>query len=135
MKEQVQLARNSYTRCVGRKIIERFYAIFLKSHPDIAPLFTRTDFSIQHEALRNGVHFAMMFAEGKPIAIGAIRRLGLKHDRHHLDIPPRLYPYWKASFLEAVADTDPEFSEAVRNAWGRVLQKTIDEMTAAYEAS
>lgn len=135
MKKRVEITKKSYTRCVGRRIIERFYDIFLKSHPDIPPLFTKTDFSIQHEALRNGIHFAMMFAEGKPIAVGAIRRLGQKHDRHHLDIPPDLYRHWKASFLRAVSETDPEFTEEIRDAWDAVLQKTIDEMIAAHDAS
>lgn len=47
--------QQSYGRCLrGKNFIERFYEIFLASHPDIAPMFAATDFQKQRMALRRG---------------------------------------------------------------------------------
>ena len=48
--------QQSYGRCLrGKNFIERFYEIFLASHPDIAPMFAETDFQKQRMALRRGI--------------------------------------------------------------------------------
>ena len=134
MSSAVQLAKDSYTRSAGKDVIGRFYEIFLKSHPHIAPLFAETDFVAQKETLNHGMHLAIMFAEGQALGKTGLERIRQSHCRNRLNISPMLYPYWKKSFLQAISETDPQFNEETRKAWDSVLQQTIDFISGGYDA-
>jgi hemoglobin-like flavoprotein len=135
MKDAVAIVKHSFTRCMGKDIIGHFYDIFLRSNPQIAPKFARTDFQAQKDLLRHGIHLALMFAQDDPIGRKGLARIRQSHSKANLDVSPSLYPYWKASFLQAVADLDPEFSEEARKAWDAVLQKAIDYIISGYDTS
>jgi hemoglobin-like flavoprotein len=132
MNDAVAIVKGSFTRCMGRDLIGHFYDIFLKSNPEIAPRFARTDFQAQRDLLKHGIHLAIMFTEGNPLGKKGLARIRKSHSKANLDIPPGLYRYWKSSFLRAVADLDPEFSEESRMAWDVVLQNAIDYIISGY---
>jgi len=124
----------SFERCMLKgDVIERFYAIFIDSHPDIKPRFANTDFDSQKKLLRQSVGLAILHARNNPVGRIGINRLARSHSKTGLDIPPPLYAYWKESFLRAVAEFDAEFCEELRASWDVVLQKTIDGVSAGYE--
>ena len=130
MSETIVHVRESYRRCISSGIIATFYEIFLASDPSIKPMFAKTDFKAQHELLKAGIHLAILFADDQPVGINALKRLRETHGSGKMNIPRKLYANWKASFLQAIEKTDPEFSPQVRRAWDSVLQKTIDYMTS-----
>jgi hypothetical protein len=74
-----------------------------------------------------------MFAEKKPLGIKAMDRIRNSHDRNHINVAPSLYPYWKKSFLQAVAECDPLFDDGLRSDWDSVLQLGIDHIVFGYE--
>lgn len=125
----------SFERCMLKgDVIGRFYAIFMDSHPDIKPRFAATDFDSQKKLLRQSIGLAILHARNNPVGRIGIGRLARSHGKTGLDIPPHLYTYWKESFLVAVAEFDAHFSEGLKSGWDRVLQKTIDDISAGYES-
>ncbi|MDH5290872.1 MAG: hypothetical protein OEY41_12825 [Acidimicrobiia bacterium] len=44
----------------------------------------------------------------------------------------RRYKHWKASFVLAVAATDPDDARVLRRQWDAVLQHAIDFIAAGY---
>jgi len=134
MNSYITIVKESYNRSIGNDVIGRFYDIFLKSHPDIAPLFSKTDFDAQKTLLKHGVLLAIMFVEGISAGDPGIKRIRESHGKTGMNIPPELYPCWKTSFIQATSESDPEYSEQIRNAWDSVLQETIDYITEGYEA-
>lgn len=133
MNDETTIVRDSFSRSIAKDIIGHFYDIFLKSHPDIAPHFVNTDFTAQKHLLQHGINLAIMYAEGKSFGTSGIKRIRKSHSKSGMDIEPRLYPYWKASFLKAISETDPKYDKQIHNAWDSVLQKTIDYIIEGYE--
>lgn len=124
----------SFERCMLKgDVVERFYALFMDSHPDIKPRFVNTDFDSQKKLLRQSIGLAILHARNNPVGRIGINRLARSHSKSGLNIPPPLYAYWKKSFLQAVAEFDSEFSDELGSDWDRVLQKTIDDIAAGYE--
>ena len=76
-----------------------------------------------------------MFVEGITVGDPGIKRIRESHGKSGMNIPPDLYPCWKASFIQAISDSDPEYCEQIRDAWDLVLQETIDYIIEGYEAN
>ncbi|HEX9758533.1 MAG TPA: hypothetical protein VGB26_12180 [Nitrospiria bacterium] len=54
--------KESYARCISNpNFINRFYEIFMASHPDIKSLFKNTDWDKQMELLKKGVSMMILF--------------------------------------------------------------------------
>jgi len=132
MVEEVKL---SFGRCIAAgDLIDRFYAIFLDSNPDIKPHFKDTNFTVQMAMLRQSVNLAIMFAAGSQVGHSGLDRIKKSHSKSELGIPPHLYKYWKESMIEAVSDTDPKFDHKLGAAWGKVLQLAVDHVAGDYES-
>ena len=125
----------SFDRCLRRgDVIQRFYDLFMASHPDIPARFTHTDFRAQKRLLEQGVNLAILYAEGNPVGRIGVDRIRVSHARSRMDIPLHFYDHWQEAFLAAIAEFDEEFSEALRMQWEQVLRKTIDHVRAGYES-
>ena len=69
MSDQYEDLQQSYGRCLrDKRFIERFYEVFMASHPAIAPMFADTDFSKQRMALRRGISVAILHAAGSGLS-------------------------------------------------------------------
>lgn len=124
----------SFERCMLKgDVIERFYAIFMDSHPDIKPRFANTKFDAQKTLLRQSIGLAILHAYNNPVGRIGISRLARSHSKSGLNIPPSLYIYWKTSFLQALSEFDEEFTDELKSSWDCVLQKTIDAIADGYE--
>jgi hemoglobin-like flavoprotein len=111
--------QQSYGRCLREKnFIERFYEIFLASHPDIAPMFEKTDFAKQRMALRRGISAAISHASGSSLSQRTTDQMADSHSRKgHTPVPPELYPYWVDSLAQAVSEMDPEATPQLVARW------------------
>lgn len=123
--------QQSYGRCLRDKnFITRFYEIFLASHPDIAPMFAKTDFRTQRMALRHGISAAILHASGSTLPKRTIDQMAKVHGREgRAPVSPELYPYWVDSLVQAVSEHDPEATPALLERWrqgmGIVVQTFI----------
>ncbi len=136
MNPDVEAVRSSFGRCcVKGDVIGRFYELFLKSHPDIAPRFANTNFETQKNLLRQGINLAILFAADVPTGALAVNRIRETHKQSRLNIPPSLYSFWQKSLLSAVGEFDAQFTPILQRQWETVLRKTIDHVTAGYDDS
>lgn len=126
----------SYGRCLLKDgFLNRFYEIFITSHPDIRPMFAHTDFSAQIGLLRHGLNSVFMFSENNPIARKTLTRIRSSHSKDKLNIAPSLYRYWIDSLIKTVSEFDPEFTSDIEQAWRCVIQPAVDYITSGYTAS
>ncbi|PWK85798.1 globin [Fulvimonas soli] len=134
MSESYDDLQASYGRCLRNgRFIERFYAIFMGSHPDIVPMFAHTDFSRQYMALRRGISSAIAHAAGSRLAERTMTEMARVHGRAgRAPVPPALYPYWVDSLLQAVAEHDPQYTPALGRRWREAMEATTAFFTGHY---
>lgn len=126
--------QQSYGRCLREKnFIERFYEIFLDSHPTIRPMFAQTDFQRQRMALRRGISAAISHAAGSSLSRFTTEQMAHAHSRRgHAPVPPELYPYWVDSLVQAVSETDPQANPQLIARWREGMAAVINTFVKHY---
>ncbi len=131
---EVKSVLPSLERClVAGDLYGHFYERLLASSPEVAVRFQRTNMSEQKRILHHAINLILSFFERNPVGTWAIERVRHTHSRSQLDIPPRLYAYWRSAFLDAVRELDPALDAATERAWRTVLQAAIDFVVAGYD--
>ncbi len=129
--DNVSAVQESFARCTLKKgFIDRFYEVFLASHPSLAPFFKNTDMTDQKGLLRKGISMMILFSQGNAMAVNALDRLGHSHGPKGMDIPPVLYNYWKDSLMTVVAEYDTQLTDDLAARWHTVLDKGIQHIIA-----
>lgn len=132
-KESIRKVNLSYKRCLLHEdFFTTFYEYFLKTDRRIAEHFQYTDFAQQRIAIKHGIEYMIMFAEGSRIASSKIESLSINHDRNHLNVQPELYKNWLNSLLKTIEVYDKEFNEDLKNSWIQILSYGISRMKAKY---
>ena len=132
-EEEIKNVQASYGRALwDLDFLDKFYAIFLKSHPEIGTRFANTDFEKQKDLLRHGLMSVLMFAEGQPSARSCLQRISETHSRENMGINPDLYPHWVDSLMQAVAKSDPKFDQALEAEWRKVIAPAIELIKSGY---
>ena len=136
MTDQYQDLQQSYGRCLrDKRFIERFYDMFMNSHPSVPPLFARTDMGKQRLALRRGISVALFHAAGSPLSKRATGEMAEVHScAGRSPVDPGLYPYWIDSLLAVVAETDPEADEALLGRWRQAMEVVCGTFTRRHAA-
>lgn len=134
MAEHYDDLQASFGRCLRNgQFIAHFYDIFMTSHPDIAPMFARTDFGKQHLALRRGISSAIAHAAGSRLAERTMVDMAKVHSHAgHAPVSPELYPYWVESLLTAVAEHDPQYTPALGGRWRQAMNATTTFFAGHY---
>jgi len=137
MSDQYEDLHQSYGRCLrDKRFIERFYEVFMASHPAIAPMFANTDFSKQRMALRRGISVAILHAAGSGMSRGATETMADVHSQAgRVPVDPALYPYWIDSLLQVVEATDDEATPALLARWRTAMGVVCDTFTRRYRAA
>jgi hemoglobin-like flavoprotein len=133
-KEDTRLVKRSFSRCFigGKNVIDRFYEIFLHSHPDIAGKFQHTDFTQQKLLLRQGINCILMFAEGSYAGEFCLEEIKVSHNKKHINIHPSYYVYWKDSLLKALSENDPEYNQELEQLWIEAIDYGIKFIADGY---
>jgi hemoglobin-like flavoprotein len=126
--------RESLMRAEERRLYDIFYERFVTSDPRIGPYFLSTDFKKQKSLLRDGVGRALSFSAGDSASVSFVERLGVTHNRAHMNILPELYPFWLNSLMATLAETDPQWNKQLDAQWREALGKTIALMSRAHSA-
>jgi len=134
MADQYQDLQRSYGRCLRHKrFIERFYEVFMDSHPALPPLFAGTDMGRQRLALRRGISVAIFHAAGSALSRRAIEEMADVHSlAGRAPVDPALYPYWVDSLLAVVAETDPDADAALLARWRQAMGVVCATFTRRY---
>lgn len=122
----VEQVVSSYGRCcVSPKFFDRFYEIFLESHPAIKPMFAHTNFIRQKALLREGVSMMLLHLEGKLVGTMCLDRLAETHSPRRMNITPQLYQYWIDSLVKAVKECDAQCTPELEIAWRKALHTGV----------
>lgn len=124
----------SYGRCLRKGgFINRFYDIFLESHPDIRPMFERTDWNTQRMALRRGISMAISHAEGTGLVRRGVDEMARVHARTgRCPVRPGLYPHWVESLVAAIAEYDDQATPALLQRWREAMGVVIATFVEQY---
>lgn len=129
--------KKSLGRCLlnakhDKRFLERFYEIFLASHPAIKDSFANTNFEKQLMALKNGLNMAILYAEGDTLAEDVLKQIQVTHNRTHMAIDPKLYPHWSGSLMKTIEEFDERLNEETKVLWEYVLKTSIDYIVSEY---
>jgi len=124
----------SYGRCLqSGPFIDRFYDIFLKSHPDVASAFANTDFDRQRRLLRRTLTNSIMFAAGSSIVTQEVDTMAEVHSqRGKAPVPPHLYGHWVQSLIAAIREHDPQITPALESRWEKAMGRIVGHFTSRY---
>jgi hemoglobin-like flavoprotein len=132
--EGLEFVKQSYGRaCLAPHFIDRFYDIFLGSHPSIKPMFKHTDFARQKQLLRTGIAMLLSHVEGKTAGTMTLNRIAESHSKRNLNIHPSLYQYWIDSLISAAKECDAKWAPDIERAWQKVLRAGVDYITHSYD--
>jgi hemoglobin-like flavoprotein len=130
---EIELFNDSLERCAGgRRLLNRFYKLFVTTSPEVAAKFANTDFSVQERAVKVSFYLIMSAIEQKPEGDVHLERIAALHSRKGLDIRPDLYDQWLDCLIQAVREHDPAFSEEIEQAWRSVMRVGIEFMKSRY---
>lgn len=128
MHDPYEDLQRSYGRCLrDARFIDRFYEVFMDSHPAIRPMFAQTDFGRQRLALRRGISVAILHAAGSALSRRTTDQMADVHAcRGRAPVDPALYPYWIDSLLQVIGDTDDEATPALLARWREAMGRVCD---------
>ena len=112
---------------------DRFYEVFLNSHPAIKPMFAQTDFATQKQLLKKTITWLVMNARGSAMAAEKLREVAVIHDKDHVNVRPELYRYWTESLIQVIKEHDPKFDSELETLWRDSIRKGIDVFVAHYD--
>jgi hypothetical protein len=131
--DEIARVKESYQRCLeSQEFFDVFYKNFTAKGPHIVDKFKDTDMKRQMDALKHGLQYMIMYAEGSKIASAKIEDLGTTHDRKHRDITEGMYMDWTRSLVETIAKFDPQFNQDLARDWENVLSHGIRRIKAMY---
>lgn len=125
----ISAVQESYARCTLKSgFIDRFYEVFLASHPALAPMFANTNMAEQKGLLRKGISMMILFSQGNAMATNALNRIGETHSPRGMNIPAHMYAYWKNSLMQVVKEFDAKLTPEIEAQWGKVLDHGIQHI-------
>ncbi|MDF2775330.1 MAG: putative hemoprotein [Geminicoccaceae bacterium] len=126
--EQMGLLAESWNAVTGRRdeIAQAFYGVLFERHPELRPLFARTDMRAQYEKFAGMIdEIVRLRTEPREFVRSAVL-LGQRHAAY--GVGRDHYAPAGAALLEALATAlGPAFTPAVREAWadGYLLMSSI----------
>lgn len=126
MKPLVQTIKESLGRIIVEgNFFDRFYEVFVHSHPSIAPMFSHTDMAQQKGLLHHGLIQGLAYLDGKSTGKSTMERIRESHGPGGLEIPMELYECWQKSLLKVVQEKDPKCDGKVLEAWETYTREII----------
>ena len=128
----------SYWRATQRTVdgvafVDAFYKNLLASSPEVAVKFKTANLDTLIRMLSMSiVHVAKYYQTRQPDAL--LKILAARHSQNDLDIKPELYEYWMTALIETLETYDPQFDDAKRESWRRVLEPGLEYMKSRYAA-
>ena len=125
----------SLKRCQASPLfLTSFYERFVDSSDEVREKFAHTDFEKQTKMLADSLLVLAVAAQGRQDSPSwdALPRLAARHSKAQLDIAPHLYDLWLECLIQAVKDSDPQFSPNVEHAWRETLAVGIAYMKGNY---
>jgi hemoglobin-like flavoprotein len=134
--EQVGLLAESWNAVASRReeIARTFYQVLFERHPELRPLFTRTDMRAQYEKFAGMVDEIVRLRSAPREFVKSAVLLGQRHAAY--GVTRDQYAPAGAVLLEVLAAAlGPAFTPAVREAWSEGYLLTSSIMSRAAEGT
>ena len=116
----------SYGRCCASPaFFDDFYDTFTSKSPQIKELFTHTDFVKQKKLLKESLTYVIMYSLGSAVAADQMKKLGQRHGRQGLNIPPQLYTMHLEALIQTIKKHDKKFRPELESMWREVMDNAI----------
>lgn len=120
------------SRVAGRGFFETFYDRFLSASDEVAEIFRDTDMAHQQAMLKASFYHLVSFYAAND-ADYYLRRVAIRHNRHHLGIRPGLYALWLETLIATLRDHDAQCDAETELAWRLVMAPGIVYMIFHYD--
>ncbi len=135
-REIAQVFNDSYERLMqtaegGLAFYREFYAILMERSELAAEKLRGLEVERQVKNLQSAVITLMLVYGSGDVEYA--QRLGERHGKRGLDIPPELYVVWLDCLMEAVSRYDRKFDGRVEAAWRGLLAEGIAVMVREYD--
>jgi len=132
-QEAGKRVHESYLRAGGRDFISAFYARLMQSNDEIREKFEHVNMEAQTDNLARAIVMSFLFAgKNHQTAERTLNLVRESHNRHHLDIRPKLYDIWLNCLIETVREKDPQADEKLLQDWHDVMSASIDHIRNGY---
>jgi len=133
LPDDIDAVTASYHRCMSsERVMDTFYDQFLAKSPVVAEKFRHTDFAHQKLMLRQSLLMMVLFNHQPEDVREDLERLGERHSRRGVDIPPHLYDLWLDALCETVELHDPEFEPRILDLWREAMRPGIELLVSKY---
>jgi hemoglobin-like flavoprotein len=123
----------SLDRCaLSDEFVPSFYKRFLSSSDEIRNKFQTTDFERQNKMLLASLRLTANATAGDPDSLRELGERAESHDRHHLNIRPELYEFWRDSLIATAKGFDEHWDDQTESAWQNSLRYVISHMSRQY---
>ncbi len=128
-EKTLELFNRSFESCVARLgFLERFYAIFVGSSPEVRDKFKHTDLRTQAQIVKKSLYILTMASCETEEVREEIARVGWSHGREGMKIGMDMYDLWLGCLLQAVREFDPRWSQEVGEIWRQMLGPYISRL-------
>ena len=119
--------RESFTRIQGQKdqFAAAIYENLFQREPRARELFAHTSMQRQYSSILATLAAIIAGMEQGEDFHSTLRKLGQRHRGYQ--IPPSVYPAMADAILDALARFDPEWTPALRTAWGEAIEQMASE--------
>lgn len=119
----VALIRGSFASLAGKEdeLVARFYERLFREHPEVQPMFARTEPKKQQQSLLAALKLAVANLDKPEKLVPALRALGARHTSYGAE--PAHYAVVRETLLAAFKDVlSDEFTPLTRAAWDEALR-------------
>ncbi len=128
-----ELFQKSLDRCAeSEQFVPSFYKRFLAISDEIRDKFEHTNFEQQNRMLMRSLKLVVSATAGEQEGLQELRERAETHDRHHLNIEPRLYDHWREAIIATAKEFDDRWDDDIEDAWQSILGYVIQHMTKYY---
>jgi|GEM_PF-1867136 len=126
--------RRSFAQVMQRRdaFAERFYELYFEANPAVVPLFRKTQMpELRRKMTSSLIH--LLGVEHDESARDQVRELARKHIGYRVEAAH--FDGFAASFLQAVAEVDPDNAAEATPTWTRLLTTTAELFLEELQAS
>lgn len=121
------LLNDSLRNCLkNEQFFTVFYEHFHDASPEISSLFDKTNMVQLNKMMENSLFRIIAASESNWDSDQDLVELASSHKA--MNIKPEYYKYWELSLLASVAECDPNYNTATKNAWKDILSRGINFM-------
>jgi hemoglobin-like flavoprotein len=131
--KKAKRVHESYIRAGGKSFVTAFYVRLMEASEEIQKKFEHIDMDAQADILAHSIVMSFLFVDkSQNAATRCLNNVQESHNRHNLDISPKLYDIWLECMIETVSVCDPHATEELLSDWHAVMSVAVNHIRDGY---